>query len=468
MEHDELTAELALLAELGPRLSGSPEQEKLVEHTAARWAEFGLEVREDVLRFTRWDLHGRRLTVGGRPVAISSVFPYSGTTGEAGVGARLHRLRGPLPAWSKARGGIAVVEITNRRLPFGALVGTWDPQQAWGDTTNPMAPATVAGLGLNRARRAGVLGVVFVWRGIGVANATGQNLPFTLPYQDIPAVFVVGDAAEEVLAAAGRGLLAELVVDATVTPDSTMRTVWAVVEGSTRPEETVLVVSHSDGTNVVEENGHIGLIDIARDVTARRPERTVVLVLTAGHLRIPDVTKHGQATSRWLSDHPEWWAGGAGQRKAVAGLAIEHLGALEYRDDPATGSYGPTGRPEPELLYTSTRELRMLADLEWRGVEPGPTRLSEPNPVMQFGEGQCLYLVGIPNISLVTLPQYLLSLEQGDYVDVALAGRQIDSFRRLLRRMDTLPATSFGVIPRSTPLSKIPTIGKVLAGLVTR
>ena len=116
------------------------------------------------------------------------------------------------------------------------------------------------------------------------------------------------------------------------------------------------------------------------------PQRTIVFVFTADHLRIPAVTGHGQATSRWLTDHPDWWAGGPGRRRAVSGLVIEHLGALEYRDDPATGDYGPTGQAEPEPLYASTRELRMLVDIEWRGVEPGPTRVSVPNALMQLGE----------------------------------------------------------------------------------
>jgi hypothetical protein len=229
------------------------------------------------------------------------------------------------------------------------------------------------------------------------------------------------------------------------------------------------VVTHSDGTNVVEENGHIGLLQLARDVMAQPPQRTIVFVFTAGHLRIPAVTTgHGQATSRWLTDHPDWWAGGPGQRRAVSGLVIEHLGALEYRDDPATGDYGPTGHAEPELLYASTRELRMLADIEWRGIEPGPTRVSMPNELIQLGEGQPLYLERIPNISLVTVPQYLLSTEPGDYVDVTLLQRQVDSFARLLRRLDTLPSASVGSIAPHTTLRKISAGGKLLAHLLKR
>jgi hypothetical protein len=472
MDDDFVVAELDLLAKLGPRFPGSDAHERLVAHVAGQWAELGMDVREDVLGFERWDPPGHpdglRLTVDGQPVEISSAFPYSGTTGPDGVRGRLRHLRGQLPRWSRARGGIAVLEVRNRELPTSAVVGSWDPDDPWGRAANPVGPAMLAGLGLKRAARAGVKGVVLVWRGVSAANARGQYVPFTLSYRGIPAVFVAGGAADAVLQAAQRGRQAELVLDAALTKDASMRTVWAAVEGTRRPEETVLVVSHSDGTNVVEENGHIGLVELARDVVAQPPERTIVFVFTAGHLRIPAVTGHGQATSRWLTDHPNWWAGGPGHRRAVSGLVIEHLGALEYRDDPVTGDYGPTGQAEPELLYASTRELRMLADIEWRGIEPGPTRVSVPNELIQLGEGQPLYLERIPNISLVTVPQYLLSTEPGDYVDVKLLQRQVDSFARLLRRLDTLPSASVGSIAPHTTLRKITAGGKVLAHLLKR
>jgi hypothetical protein len=474
LDDDVVVAELDLLAKLGPRLPGSDAHERLVAHVAGQWAQLGMDVREDLLGFERWDppsdADGLRLRVDGQAVEISSAFPYSGTTGPEGVRGRLCRLRGPLPRWSRARGGIAVIEmLRNRELPASAAVGSWDTDDPWGKLSSPIAPATLAGLGLKRAARAGVKGVVLVWRGVSAANARGQYVPFTLSYRGIPAVSVAGDAADAVLLAAQRGAPAELVLNAVLTKDACMRTAWAAVEGTQLPEETVLVVTHSDGTNVVEENGHIGLLQLARDVMAQPPQRTIVFVFTAGHLRIPAVTTgHGQATTRWLIDHPDWWAGGPGHRRAVSGLVIEHLGALEYRDDPVTGDYGPTGQAEPELLYASTRELRMLADIEWRGIEPGPTRVSVPNELIQLGEGQPLYLERIPNISLVTVPQYLLSTEPGDYVDVTLLQRQVDSFARLLRRLDTLPSASVGSIAPHTTLRKISAGGKLLAHLLKR
>ncbi|MCA1438522.1 MULTISPECIES: hypothetical protein [unclassified Bradyrhizobium] len=458
VDHDTIRAELMYLESLGSRISGSKSHDQLVEHVKQQWADFGMRVHEDVLHFDRWSMaaenpDGLRLKIDGRDIAISSVFPYSGTTGPLGTEKQLYRLRGPIPRWTKARGGIAVVEVRNREFPFDAAVKTWDRARAWGKTTMPLLPATFAGLGLARARRAGVEAVIFAWRGISIFNAKGQYLPFTLPYQNIPAVFVAGDDADFVLDAASRARRATLILDAVIERNSAMRTVWAAVEGRGAPHETVLVVSHSDGTNIVEENGHIGVVELARQTVAHPLARTVIFVLTAGHLRIPAVTEDGQATSRWLRDHPQWWAGGPGDRHAVAGLVIEHLGAREYRDNPLKNTYGPTGNPAPELLYASTAQLTALIESEWRTTGQAP-RVSAPNALIQFGEGQPLYLKGIPNIALVTVPQYLLSIEPGDYVDVALLDRQVSSFARLLQRIDTMPSNEIGTVKMTTPLAK--------------
>ncbi|MFD5322505.1 hypothetical protein [Streptomyces sp. NPDC127092] len=458
--------ELALLTEWGPRLTGTSVHERLVDHVAGRLAELGLRVHEDVHTFTRWDApdrgEGLRLTVGNHETEISSAFPYSGVTGPDGITGALRLLSGPVPRWSKARGGIAVVEVRNRPVPLGELVRTWDDEPGWHSAPNPLVPATLAGAGLGRARRAGVRGVVFAWRDITPAHARDQYLPFTLPYQDIPAVFVAGEAADTVLAAARSNDQARLTLDATLTPGTRTRTVWAVAEGEQQPDEAILVVSHSDGTNAVEENGHIGLLSLARDVVADRPRRTVIFVLATGHLRIPEVTSKGQAATRWLSDHPDQWSR---QQRAVAGLVIEHLGARQYGDEPASGRFGPTGAAEPELLYATTRELKTLVDLEWQGGDRGPTRVSAPGPLIQFGEGEPLHDHGIPAVALVTAPQYLLSTHQDDYVDLDLLIRQVDSFHRLLRRLDDLPAGHFGTVTHAGPLAKAVSAGKVLARL---
>ncbi|KAK5257764.1 hypothetical protein LTR40_009239, partial [Exophiala xenobiotica] len=58
----------------------------------------------------------------------------------------------------------------------------------------------------------------------------------------------------------------------------------------------------------------------------------------------------------------------------------------------------------------------------------------------------------IPNMALITTPLYLLAewpqdFDESQLVDVSAMKRQIDSFMRIWKAMDTMPAKSFGTVP---------------------
>ena len=459
-----ISDQLRYLEALGPRLTGSSANNALIEEVAARLSQLGLEVQRDRHRFTRWnaplDREHLRLTIDGADIEISSAYPYSGTTGPAGATGKLKLLSGLRKhCWSTARGAIAVVEALHVAAPYDLLVGEWDSSASFQPVRHPVFSAATFGPNLKKARRAGVKSVVIVWRGLTVGNAKGQYVPFTEPYQDLPAVWVAGEAGERVLAAARAGKEATLLLNAELTPDTETQTVWAVSEGQTH-DESILIVTHSDGTNVVEENGHIGLLALAHSAVSRPHRRKMVFVLTAGHLRIPAVSTNGQATSGWLDAHPELWMGGKDQAKAVGGLVIEHLGAVEYAEDPGSGGYGPTGKLEPETIYATTRELRSVVMREWRGNDQEPTHVVKPGPLIHFGEGEPLYQRGIPGVALVTGPQYLLAESAEKFVDVEMTRRQVDSFLRLLWRFDEM--TSFGAVVQTSIFRRAVALIRVL------
>ncbi|UQA90686.1 hypothetical protein [Streptomyces halobius] len=465
-----LEDEVRLLEMLGPRLTGSVAHRALVEDVAAKLTGMGLAVRRDTRRFTRWEVPGDagrvRLEVAGRELRVASAYPYSGTTGPAGISRPLRHLAGIRPDWKRARNAIAVIEVPHVAVCSDILFGSWGEGPDLPPLLHPVLSASLFGPSLKAARKAGVSGVIAVWKGMSAENARGQYVPFTLPDQNIPALWVAGDAGEHVVRAARSGAQATLVLDAELTPGCETDTIWAVAEGETR-DETILVITHSDGTNAVEENGHIALLALAEVTVRRRPRRTVVFVMTTGHLRIPAMTGKGQATTAWMAAHPELWAGAPGQARAVAGLAMEHLGAREHRDDPHTGTCQDTGRLEPELLYATTRELREIVAAEWSGATPGAVQIAAPGPLIHFGEGEPLYDQGIPGVALVTSPQYLLAERTGDLVDLGAMHRQIDSFQRLLHRFDTLPPTGFGTIRKPSKARKAAAAIRVLKAVLT-
>ncbi|MFE4499071.1 hypothetical protein ACFRFQ_04375 [Rhodococcus sp. NPDC056743] len=468
VDRDLLLSAQRRLDALGPRLTGTDAHHAVVEEVAREFAELGLEVHRDSHTFERWDLprsaDGLRIDLPTGPVRVSSAFPYSGLTGSAGITAPLVYLEAKRPSWSKAKGAIAVIEVPHIDLLRSLLVSEWGPMETDETLRNPVLSATLLGPKLDKARKAGVVGVIAVWRDIAPDNALGQYLPFTQPYHDIPALWVAGAEGAQVVAAARSGQQATLVLNATLHPGTTTDTVWAVSPGSS-PEETILVITHSDGTNGVEENGHLGMMELARHAVAQPHRRSYVFVLTTGHLRIPAVSKHGQATSTWLEAHPEMWKGETGQARAVAGVAIEHLGALGDTEDTTACSYSLDATPEPELLYATSREVHDLVAPLWRDIGSGDRRIVAPGPVIHFGEGEPLFERKIPAVALVTAPQYLLALRAADavtHVDLDAMVKQIESFRDLLDAFDATDSAAFGSVVSRSVFAKFSALVKLM------
>ncbi|WP_425838289.1 hypothetical protein [Streptomyces fractus] len=458
-------AQIRRLNELGPRYSGNDAHRTLIEDVAAGLSTLGYTVERDTHSFERWDSAGgsSALTIGQEDIPLSSVWPYSGETGPQGATAPLTLVTGLHKNWKAAAGKIAVLDVHNLDVPSKLVFDTWSGELPFETLTNPVVGSELAGTDLTKAREAGVVGVIGVWRGLSDGAARGQYLPFTRDYQGIPALWIPESQRDTVLAAAKRGDTATLTLDATKTPGTTMDTLWAVSPGTgPQADEAVLVVTHSDGGNAVEENGHLGLLALARDAAATPHNRTVVFVYTAGHLRIPAVTEHGQATTAWLDAHPELWSPDTEGLTAVAGLAIEHLGAKHFRINPASGRYESDGTLEPEILYATTSELAELTRSTWSGVTIDSATPLKPGELIHFGEGEPLHDQRIPAIALVTGPLYLLAELEGDLVDIDTLTRQIDSFRRLLAHLvGPAESSSFGTVTLPTKARK------ALAGLQT-
>jgi hypothetical protein len=60
----------------------------------------------------------------------------------------------------------------------------------------------------------------------------------------------------------------------------------------------------------------------------------------------------------------------------------------------------------------------------------------------------------------------LLAERQGNLVDIAALQRQVDSFRRLLRRLDVLPRRQLGTVASSGGIAQARALGTVLRSFV--
>ena len=447
----DLNKRVDALLKLGPRETGSPSHAKFIDEIAREIESLGLPAHRDSYTFSRWSLSNFssdcELKVAGQKVTVASAYPYSGLTGPEAVSGPLE-LAGCVP-W-KMDGKIAVFDVPYPKVPIRLLV---DDLEQLGDgefpktIAHPVLAATAFGPDLAAAKAAGAIGVVAVWRrdaawsrdgNITPELAAHQYVPFTFPYRDIPAVWVAGEnEGKQLLENVRRGAVATLKLNASLSPGTLTDTVWTVVKGEIT-NESILVVTHTDGVNVVEENGPIGVLELARMFAdGPEPKRTLVFVFVTGHLRIPAITSYGQATTAWLTAHPEWWSGKNGAPRAVAGLVIEHLGA-----SPATDC------GIPQLVYTTNSTMRSVLE-KWEKANrtKGLAVIARPR-LLQIGEGEPLYQHDIPAISLASVPNYLLARTNTNFVDIELMHEQIATFAEALLSLEIKSANEIGRIRR--------------------
>lgn len=454
---DELWRWIEQLNSFGPRLTGSEAHARSIDYLESEFQALGLQVHRDAQHIRRWTARGSSLTLSdGSPLAVAAEYPYSGMTTSQGVTGELFWFDDNPGDFSQARGKIAIVPVARIDLSRLKAIAMFQRKSSLpdegadfqaGEATPLLGPLLAAFL--PQARQAGVLGVICVFEGLSDAQAQHQVLPFTTPYADCPALWVTAGTGQRLKDAAQQGLSATLVLDAAL-EDARTDTLYAVLPGN-NAGETLIINTHTDGPNACEENGAAGLLALARH-QARRAERnrTQVFVMATGHFQIPQVTTEGQATTAWLARHPELWDGQDGHAKAVASLTLEHLGCNEWKDDRAAGGPSPTGRLERELIYTTNPlmeqiYLQAVADR----TKLRSLTLSPRTKKVFFGEGQPLFLAGIPGISLIPVPDYLCQVLPGggiERLDPDFAHQQVVSFSRALHYLDALATADIGTV----------------------
>ncbi|ATQ43360.1 hypothetical protein [Caulobacter mirabilis] len=465
------------LNSFGPRLTGYPAHEASIDLIAQELQAMGLVVQSDVHAMTRWTVRETGLVVAGSPVPVASAFAYSGRTEPQGITAPLVWLGEKPRSLEAAAGKIAVVPVKNAAIGFlvrdlmftrKAFYPSREEADFTGTVTTPLLSGLTPGIDLAAARRAGVLGVICVFQDMSEEAARDQYNPFITPYQDCPALWVGPAAGARLKAACEAGEQATLTLQAELAPDVPTRTLFAVLEG-TVPNETIIVNTHTDGPNACEENGPAALLALARymsRVPAEQRRRTIIFAFVTGHFQMPQLSGHeGQATSRWLRDHPELWDGKPGHRKAVAGLTIEHIGCREWKDVADRSRSAPTGKLERELVYTTNEVM----DQVFAEAAAGRTKIRaltvEPRNGVHLGEGQPLFAAGIPAIAMCPLPDYLCSARRGgdlDRLDPEFAHQQVQTFARALLQLDALPAKVLGSPrpARNTLLGRVVKLGQ--------
>ncbi|MGA2319925.1 MAG: hypothetical protein ABSG95_04175 [Solirubrobacteraceae bacterium] len=396
------------LAGLNPRYTGNEAHQIWIDDLASAMHSLGWTTTRNTQTFSRWYASSSKsfppLKVGrslNKNLPVASNYPYSGQTPYGGVvGELAYAGKGKASEFvGSFAGKIAVIDVAPFEVPFEFLFTPYFGFEEF----NPALPYDRSwlsvGPSLAAAQTAGARGAIIILPDV-VEDAEGQYGPFKSPLQGLPAVNVDLETGNEVRELAkGSENFARLTLPATVEENCPTDSLLAVLPGSTESKDVVVVNTHTDGPCLIEENGGLAMISIAQLLSAipqAKRKSTFAFYFATGHFAY-GVTSSGA----YVTEYPELF------EHTKAGVTLEHLGCPEYLDDHVS-SYGPTGLPEARTVFASNLAVAEIAQNALRGL--GVTRCTVDKPTPEFfGEGAALNAAGIPMMSFIAGPDYLLA-----------------------------------------------------------
>lgn len=440
--------DIEVMNSFGSRTTGSEGHNQFIAWLEQQVTDMGLQVYRDHYSFDRWEEKSSSLMIDQQSIHVSSAFPYSGETEENGVtGELVYTKRGE---YDQASGKIAVIEIENfKKFPIGTVMNMRDSSpmdsQIAPNEGDLVLTTALKEAKLEQAKEMGVRAVVVVWKGVSDDKVEKQYVPFTTDYAGIPAIWVNESEGEKVVSAAQEHKEGTVILEAEIQKNAPTESFYVKIDGKNK-DEAIIINTHTDGINVVEENGAVGMLSMIRYLQQEQPERTMIFAFVTGHFRLPDFKGSSQATSTWMEGHRELWDGKNGHIKAVAGITVEHLGSMEWKDD-NTGHYRPTGRISTEYTYAGNE---MMAAIWLKAIEKTDgtrTVLLRGHNKFEFGESQPLFEAGIPVIGFIPMPDYLLvdsDNREMDKFDAELMNTQIISLLKAVKLVDGTKTTKLG------------------------
>ena len=440
----------------GARLTGSKSHNDFIKWLKDEITKMDIPIFSDPFYFKRWEEKRSSIEIidGNEKINIpvSSAYPYSGETSAEGITEELVYVDGvrDIP---KTKGKIAVYNVAN--INFLPSEIAFDKRTSYPEDVvlekkyeGPVCTSFVQCFYGIVSKLTGAKAVILIWKGLHDDCVEGQYLSFIMAHQKIPMLWVNESNGKRIIEAAKAHKKAKFVLEAEIEERAFTESFYCIIKGKNQ-KECVIVNTHTDGTNCVEENGPIALLQLMKNLKNQELERTHIFVFTTGHFRLPhfkDIrTGSFQSASRWLAMHRELWDGKGSHFKCVANLTIEHLGCREWRD--IDGEYKCTGRPEVELVYTGNKFVDNLYINTVKERKNVRTMTLRGHNALHFGEGQNFFTMGIPEISLVPAPYYLCVVsdsQETEKFDIDLMTEQTETFAKLIEKIENISAKELG------------------------
>lgn len=453
------------LDKVGLRTTGSPAHEAYIDTIYQRLQKAGVkDLHFEETSINRWTANTWGLEVATDASAYESVgsvyIPYSGTTAADGVSAEIEYLTpqtltaiangtADLPTLAATfYGKIVLVDLPVPSLTaafyLDQAISVYDPhntlhhddpyRRAW------VGNEVVAQL-LDQLKGIGAKGMVVINNDVATTDLAQLYAPYDGVIHGLPSLFVNRTVGARLRSEAGANNTVRLKLDASIETVKT-RNVIGIIPGAT--DEYVLLNSHTDGTNGIEDNGPNVIVDIAQYLT-RLPKsslnRSIMIMLSSGHFY------GGVGINAFLDQHQEDGV----LKKVAAALTVEHMGVKEWNFD-SNGQLVATGNNEPGALFmpeipaliSLSQEWAVHADATPTFIMPPlkPDAAGTPNDAVWPGEGQYFWGVGgIPTINYITGPSSLLNwgLSTVDFVDFDLLHRETVAFTQMVLDLTRVP-----------------------------
>jgi hypothetical protein len=349
----------------GPTFAGSPSWKSYLSFLEKEFKQCGLTgIQKDFITYKRWFTSHEKnkgdwtLAIGGEDIRVASYWPNSGSTGATGITAPLIFYDDENPPAS-IEGKIVVFEIPLLPDPLPPMFDVYSGfEYVTEDDTHPTDSFSLKqwyqvaypGLfgGYNDILKDGKAVGGLVISEMGPARASGiYMLPYESSQFEVPALYLDRVSGRKVKEAALKGLAATLKLLAKKEEAETFF-LSGFLPGKhygKENDEIVLLFTHTDGPNVTQENGALGMLAVIyyfSHIPQRERPRTLLVVLDPQHY-MP-----GRHAVDWFELHPKL----AG--KIVASMGVEHLGQLEYREK--GDEFFPTGKPEVTRLFVQDND----------------------------------------------------------------------------------------------------------------
>jgi len=449
--HEELDA-------LGMRSTGSPVHEHYIDLLIARLKAVGVsQVHSEPVALKKWTSQRWALELGGTSgeghVTTASYIPYSGRTPGEGISGPLAYIEaGRTPPPGSLSGKIALFEVPNSPVTYGTMeeisYGKFDPQGLLVPTqeySRPWGGVSALITLLDSLPATGAIGCIAIID-LPAAGAHGSYYPYDGNIRHVPGVFVDASVGSRLKALAASSSTVRLTLTATVEP-FVSRNVVGLIHGAS--DELVILNSHTDGPNAVEDNGPNTIVAISQYLCRLPKEslpRSIMVSFTTGHFH----GGIGQIT--FAENHRD-----STLTRAVCALTLEHLGALEWNED-AEGEMALTGQPELGVIFVPENKAMVDASLAaLQRADAGPALAlrpyvsapGSPNGYGWPGEGTQLWSDGhVMTMNYITGPTFLLNwgIPTRNKCDIARMRREAISFTQMALELATVPRASLSAL----------------------